>query len=604
VTNQNRFNAANLTRTQTRTITQGENSLSLSRERGLGHTTRTITAQQGENSATISQRRSAFGQQSTSMSTTRQVGDTQLSASAEVVNGRLRSESVGVESQRGNLTTSAELSQQYNRNGQVTSQTFAQSVAQQYGDTTLTRGNSTTLGQHHVSTTNSASIERGAFSAETQTTATLGRTTERTGGYSAEDGRHSFSTGVEVRNGVSVDRQTSATYDTRAEQRGTSEQETARTETRANQQATMDRIQQGGQILADLGLQTTLSEGSVSAEARAGLIDTDSTFVGARATASAEHEVTFGANGLQANASAEARAGLYAETEGSIEGDYGTLAGSAGARAEAYATADASLSLGANGLQAEAGVRVGAEVSANVNGSYTTPPVTIGGVEMTAGIDANARVAAEASAEATGRIQFTGHPPTAVIEGEVGASAVVKAEADATISAGPFSVTGSGYVSAGAEARAHASLGYDDGRLNLSFGAGAALGLGAGANVAISVDVAQIGEAATGLAREAGQAVVNTLDASGDGRLGLDDAAIIGQRVGTAINDTANAVGTAISDTANAVGTAISDTANAVGTAINDTANAVGTAISDTASSVGNAISDGAGAVRDFFSGW
>ncbi|MCB9641045.1 MAG: hypothetical protein H6728_12210 [Myxococcales bacterium] len=478
-------------------------------------------------------------------------------SNTQFVNGRPSSSSSTATLNGRNLQGSAQLDTQFGRNGQITQQDFSANLTRNYGATTINR-------QAESHYTN-------------QTTNTSG----------------AMNRGFDYQNRAEASTNTTVTHDFRADQRGTPEQEAARAESRQNRADMMNRAQNIGNFAANnLGLRST-AEGSIGGQTQAALIDNGQTFVGARAQATAEGSASIGADGLHAQGNAEARAGLYAETQGQITGDYGTLAGSAGARAEVYAQAEGSASLDLNGLNVQGGARIGAEVSADVHGSYTTPPVTIGGVDMTAGVDANARVAAQAEASATGRVQITGNPPTAIIEGEVGASAVVKAEADATIHAGPFSVTGSAYASAGAEARAHGSIGFDDGKLTISGGLGAALGIGAGADVAITVDVGAIGDAAVGLARQAGEAVVDGLDANNNGRLDIGDAVAIGE----------NAIG-AVRDGAQAVGNAIGDGVEAVGNAVSNGARAVGNAISDAGNAVGNAISDAGNAIKNVFSGW
>ncbi len=478
-------------------------------------------------------------------------------SNTQYVNGRPQSNSTTAQLQGRNLEGSAQLDTQFGRNGQITQQDFSANITRNYGPTTFNQ-------QAQANYTN-------------QTT------------YNSTN----TSRGVDYQYNRSASVNNSVTHDFNAAQRGTPEY-AAQREAYAQRAQNLQTIQNAGNYAAEnLGMRATVAEGSVSTQSQAALIDNGSTFVGARGQANAQGSVTVGADGVHAQGSADARAGVYAETAGQATGAYGTVAGSAGARAEVYATAEGQASLDLNGLNAQGRVAIGAEVSADVHGTYTTPPVTIGGVDMTAGIDANARVAAQAEASASGRVQITGNPPTAIIEGEVGASAVVKAEADATIHVGPFSVTGSAYASAGAEARAQGSIGFDDGKLTISGGLGAALGIGAGADVSITVDVGAIGDAAVGLAREGAQAVVNTLDANNNGRLDIGDAAAIGQSAVNTVRDGVQAVGNAIGDGVQAVGNAVSNGAQAVGNAISN----VGSAIGDGISNAGNA-------VKDFFSGW
>jgi hypothetical protein len=387
-------------------------------------------------------------------------------------------------------------------------------------------------------------------------------------------------------------RSTTLEHDFRAGTRGT-EADAARLEERSQTMQTNKRIGQGLDILSELGLKTTLVGGgkpttttlygndpniTTSAD---GNTKTE-TLLGPRVSTTQYGEVALGANGLTARGNADIRAGVYAQASGTQKTDVGTFSGSAGAKVEAYAQANGQAQIGYNGVSAQGYARVGVEASAEVNGSYKTPPITIGGTELTAGVKARGRVAAEATAEASGRVQFTGDPPTAIIQGEAGASAVVKAEGDIGAHAGPFSIKASGYVSAGAEAQASGAIGYDDGKLKLSFGAGAALGVGAGGRVQVEVDVAQIGEAAVGLAKEGAEAAGRAMDVTGDDKFNMEDVNVI----------------------KDAAVETISEGVETVRDTFNEGVSRAGEALSDAGDAIGGAISDGAGAVKDFFSGW
>ncbi len=217
--------------------------------------------------------------------------------------------------------------------------------------------------------------------------------------------------------------------------------------------------------------------------------------------------------GVQASFDRQAKAGVYATAHDEVSGRYGQASYDASAKAEAIASLDANGRIDANGLDAVINARVGVSVEAEVTGRAQTQSITFAGTQLNAAIEGHAKVAAEAKAEVTGTVRIVRNPPTAVLRGTAGASAVAKAEADIKLSAGPFSVVGNAYASAGAEARASGVLGYEDGKFKIGGSVGAALGLGAGAGVTVEVDVRQIGEMAK-----------NAADVNNDGKLDLHDA--------------------------------------------------------------------------------
>lgn len=260
-------------------------------------------------------------------------------------------------------------------------------------------------------------------------------------------------------------------------------------------------------------------------------------------------------DGIRGSFSRQATAGIRADYSNSVEGEYGRASIDAHASAEATAYVDANGSITANGLDAQvrAGVKVSVEAEATARAE--TNSISIGGVPMNASAELHARAVAEAKAEVTGQATITRDPPTAILQGTAGASAVVRADADITLSAGPFSFTGDAYVSAGAEATASGIIGYQDGHLKIGGSLGAALGVGAGVGGTLDINVGQIADAAKGLAdldgdgqlgfgdlvagaeglfhlgesalhlgENLGKAATHALDVNGDGKLGLDDA--------------------------------------------------------------------------------
>ncbi|MFT3712891.1 MAG: hypothetical protein QM817_35010 [Archangium sp.] len=275
-----------------------------------------------------------------------------------------------------------------------------------------------------------------------------------------------------------------------------------------------------GKIFKALGIeQTWSSQVDPSRMTENTLFQNDIAKVGSRVGITGGQSLTIDHTGIHGQFNREAVAGITAEVGDHVEGKYGSADYHARATAEASASVDAQGKIDANGLDATVTLRAGAKVEVDATGHAQTQSVTLGGVEMHAAADAHVRASAEVSAEATGTVKITRNPPTAVARGTAGASAVAKIEGEITLSAGPFAVTGSAYGSAGAEARATGVIGYEDGKLKIGGSVGAALGLGGGAGVTVEVDVAQIGEAAKGLA-----------DVDGDGQLGFGDVVAAGKK--------------------------------------------------------------------------
>ena len=307
-----------------------------------------------------------------------------------------------------------------------------------------------------------------------------------------------------------------------------------------------------GKIFKALGLEQTW-ESAVSPDRMREntLYSSDTAQVGTRVGIAGGQSLTIDHEGIRGQFNREAVASVTAEARDHVSGRYGEAGYEARATAEARASVDAQGKIDSNGLDATVTLRAGAKVEAEMTASARTNSVSIGGVEMNAGVEGHARVVAEVAAEATGTVKMTRNPPTAVARGTAGASAVAKAEGEVRASAGPFSVVASGYASAGAEARASGVIGYEDGKLKLGGSVGAALGLGLGGGVEVEVDVAQIGEAAKGLADVDGdgelglgdvvaaarktvdvaRTVARAADVNGDGRVGLDDAAAAARNV-------------------------------------------------------------------------
>ncbi len=253
-------------------------------------------------------------------------------------------------------------------------------------------------------------------------------------------------------------------------------------------------------------------------------------FIGTHNGTRGSSSLEFGKGALTGQYSREALAGAYLQKSGSVTGKNGSAAYDAELKAEALARVDAHARLDSNGVKATVNARANVSVEVNVSGSASTRKVTIAGVQTDAGIAATGRAVAELNAEATATAQITRHPPTAILEGKAGASAVAKVEGDIQAHVGPFSVRGSAYASAGAEATASGILGYRDGKLQIGGSAGAAFGLGAGGNAVVEVDVKQIKDAAVHVA-------VAAADRNHDGKVTIGD-------VGAGLHQVANAAST------------------------------------------------------------
>ncbi|MDC0707198.1 hypothetical protein POL68_01830 [Stigmatella sp. ncwal1] len=304
--------------------------------------------------------------------------------------------------------------------------------------------------------------------------------------------------------------------------------------------------QKVGNLLGAAGLKVDLAKGELPKDLmhENNLSQDPNSFVGSRVGVAGSHNVSIGADGLNASFKREAKAGLYAETKGSTKGEWGEASYNAGAKVEAKASVDAKGKLDLNGLDASVNAKVGVTAEASASGKAQTQSINVAGVDLNASVEGTAKASVSASAEATGKVKVTRNPPTAIAEGTVGASAVAKIEGEVKASAGPFSVTASGYASAGAEAKASGTIGFEDGKLKIGGSAGAALGLGAGGAVNVEIDVAQIGEMAKNTA-------VKAADVNGDGKLGIDDAEAVVNGAKDLVTHTVHEAKAAVSNTVN-----------------------------------------------------
>jgi hypothetical protein len=193
---------------------------------------------------------------------------------------------------------------------------------------------------------------------------------------------------------------------------------------------------------------------------------------------------------------------------GQVAGRYGTLEGDYDVRVlQAHAEASGGVTVTDRGLVARGEARVGVNlIDARGHVGYETPAGTVAGVPFNGRVDANVHAQVGAEAHARGELVVDPLHGRVYAGGDVGASAVARIEGDATASVqftgndgrrhsiGSVGVTG--YASAGAEAAAHAHIGFDRGKVSFDLGAGLAWGLGAGASVHGEIDLNEVKNAA------------------------------------------------------------------------------------------------------------
>ena len=350
----------------------------------------------------------------------------------------------------------------------------------------------------------------------------------------------------------------------------------------------LNKVQDWGDKLADMGVRAEFKGAQWDTRDLSGLQVENGSGTAVTAGTAGSSSFSIGTDGLKAEFDRAASAGAYAQSNGYVEGKHGTAGYQASAKAEAAASATGQASVNLNGVDASFDAHVGVSAQASVSGQVESRPLaTVGGVELTVGAEGTASVSAEAEAHATASAKITRDPPTAVLEGEVGASAVAKAEVEGSIHAGPFQASGTAYVSAGAEAVAGAGVSYEDGKFTLNLNLGAAVGIGAGASGSVTVDVEMIGEMAHDLAdanndgklgiddafiigKKVAHGTVNLLDANNDGRIGRADVAVIGQNVKAAVATKASDVVGNVRDAASNVVGNVRDAASNVADNVKD----------------------------------
>lgn len=403
----------------------------------------------------------------------------------------------------------------------------------------------------------------------------------------------------------------------------------------------LNKAQKTADVLANSGLKQTVQGEKWDTAKLKELEDDNVSFAGVKKGTQGDSSVSYGADGLEAKYSRGASAGVYAQKNGKVEGENGTASYKLGARLDARANVDSSVKVNSNGVEGKFGAKASLTAETSANGRLQSKPFTIAGVETNASVDATVRLKAELSAEANVDVKLQRNPPVAVINGKVGASAVVKAEAEITVGAGPFSVTANGYGSAGAEATASGTFGYENGKIKFGFSAGAAVKVGLGGGIKGEIDLKQSAE----MLKNGGEAVLKkgkeALDADGDGKLDLKDVAKRGEQIATAVlapqaavirkaakvaepvkkafvkaaNTTYRATtravaagrqtvvntGRAIVNTAQRTYTAVKNTGQAVVQTVVQTAQTVRTTLNNAASTAGSYLSAGANYLSSFW---
>ncbi|HEX8699116.1 MAG TPA: hypothetical protein VF815_09795, partial [Myxococcaceae bacterium] len=226
-----------------------------------------------------------------------------------------------------------------------------------------------------------------------------------------------------------------------------------------NEKDKLSKLQQGADALAAVGPKKELYKGEIAKDkmkennwvkGKDGKPDPN-TFVGTRNGYAGKYEVTLNAGGVDASGNIERKHGIYAEKKTpDIDEAKGGRQLSGAAKAEVKASAEGKAKLNSNGVDASGSAKIGGTLEASVTGKAQSKSVTIAGEKLNVGAEGTAKVSAQATAELNAKVKITRNPKSAIIEGGAGASAVVKAEAEGKLSAGPFAVKGNVYGSAGA----------------------------------------------------------------------------------------------------------------------------------------------------------
>jgi hypothetical protein len=253
-----------------------------------------------------------------------------------------------------------------------------------------------------------------------------------------------------------------------------------------------------GHVLDSLNPQVNLLQGKTEVEVRekfhdeGEIKDGSTTFKAsvdaeAHAKAKAQGRVYADKDGLHAEGSAEASAGVSAEAKGSIKGEFGSIDGRVKVSAEVYARAKGRIDADTKGVRASGEVEVGAKARAEAESN-----VSIAGGAVKGHADAMAEAGTGANARIDAGLKYD--PLTAVVKASAGAFAGARAgfSADANICGAKVNVQGEAWSGVGL--KAEVSAGLADGKFTFNFGFGVAVGVGGFIKYGVEIDLGTFGK--------------------------------------------------------------------------------------------------------------
>lgn len=230
----------------------------------------------------------------------------------------------------------------------------------------------------------------------------------------------------------------------------------------------------------------------------------------AYAKATATGRTWVGPDGVGAEGSVGATAGVYANTKGSLHTPIGDVNGHASVSAEVYARAKGYVMANTKGADAAGMAEVGAKGHADAHADANL----LGGL-VTGTADAEAE--AGTGAVATGHVGLSYDPPTAIIDGAAGAFAGARAgfSAKGGVAGMEYGVEAEAWAGVGAKAEFSAGLD-SDGKFHFSFGIGAAIGVGAFLKVDLALDFKDVGSTVSSVVGAGAAIVGGVLSAVGN----------------------------------------------------------------------------------------
>jgi hypothetical protein len=229
---------------------------------------------------------------------------------------------------------------------------------------------------------------------------------------------------------------------------------------------------------------------------------------GGQIYAGAQHQASgtgsIGISGAQAQGQARGSLGIEGEVSGRLNSALLDANARVAADASVYAEASGSGSVNRDGFRASGHAGVGARAQVEVDADFRTAGTTIGGERVDLNGNVHAVAEVSARAEVNADVAATIRPPRALVEIGGEAFAGARAGVEGEVGIGDFmTLSGHAEAWAGAGAEFGVVAGYDDGKLRFGFNMGAALEVGAGAGFGIEIDVMAIANAATGGLAEA-----------------------------------------------------------------------------------------------------